>query len=457
MRWKRCVILWMAGVCALSLFAAAAPTTIADAVDLALEHHSELRQAELTLRLAELELDATLAVYTLPSLSLTVRPPEVTVDGLDGNLAATLGGSLSLPFASSSQVSGSLNLAWDVDDAAWDASGWALNYSQSLNLAQSSTVSDQVERARDAVDDAESALAAARNGVILATIEAYSGLLSDAAAIARATEALARAEDELASVQALAEEGLRGSTALSQAQLDALDARIRLETLTAAYERDLAAFARESLGVTEPIELTSFELALDVLRADAELLVAWDDPIDEAVDASSSVLAAIAGVEDAEDALAAALREVLPNVTVEAGYTSQGWVLGGSIEFDFFAPDRADQIEIARVSLQLAEEKLAAAREAALDGILRAQAALEAAVDDLDRLALETERWALEEEILAAKRASGAIAEDEWAEFLESKDAFELDALGREVTLLVAYLEYRDALGFDLDWKDWLT
>jgi len=457
MRWKRCVILWIAGICALSLFATAAQTTIVEAVDLALEHHSELRQAELTLRLAELELDATLAVYTLPSLSLTVRPPEVTVDGLAGELAATLAGSLSLPFASSSQVAGSLNLAWDVDDAAWGTSGWALNYSQRLDLAQSSTVSDQVERARDAVDDAETALAAARDGVILATIEAYTGLLSDAVAVEQATEAVARAEDELASVRALADEGLRGSTALAQAELDALDAQIKLDTLTTTYERDLATFARESLGLTEPIELATFNLPLDALRADAELLVAWEDPIDEAVDASSSVLAAIGAVEDADDALSSELRDVLPNVTVEASYTSQGWVLGGSIEFDFFAPDRADQIEIARVGLQLAEERLVAARETALDGVLRAQAVLEAAVDDLDRLALETERWTLEEEILAAKRASGAIAEDEWTEFLESKDAFELDALGREVTLLVAYLEYRDALGFDLDWKDWLT
>ena len=456
MRWKRCAIVLVAASASLVAATATATTTITDAIGRALEQHSELRQAELSLQLAQLELDATLAVFTLPSLSFSIQPPDVTVGGLSGELRATLGGSLSLPMMSSAEVSGNLNLVWNVDEASWSASGWELSYSQRIDLSQASSVDKQVESARQAVADAEAALQSARHSVVLETISSYSELLSDAAAIAQAEESLDRAERELGTVEELVEEGLKGSTSLSQARLDVLDAQIKLDTLRTAYERALVAFARETLGTPEPLELEPFDVRLDALRADADLLLVWSDAVDAAVDASSSVLSAQRAVEDAEDDLTAELREVLPNFSLEAGYTSDGWVLGGAIEFDFFEPDRGDRIEIARVNLILAEEKLDAARSDALNRILNQQASLASALDDLDRLALEEEKWGLEEQVMTAKHDAGTISEDDWKEFVEEKAAFVLEAAERETALLVAHLGYCDILGLELNWEEWL-
>jgi len=456
MRWKRCAIVLIAASASVVAVTATATTTITDAIARALEYHSELRQAELSLQLAELELDATLAVFTLPSLSFSIQPPDVTVGGLSGELKATLGGSLSLPMTSSAGVSGNLNLVWDVDEVSWSSSGWGVSYSQRIDLSQSSTVESQVENARQAVADAEVALQAAQDSVILETISSYSELLSDAAAIAQAEESLDRAERELETVEGLVDEGLQGSTALSQARLDVLDAQIKLDSLRTSYERDLEAFARESLGTSDPLDLEPFDVDLVALDADAELLLAWTDAVDTAVEESTSVLSAERAVENAEDDLTSELRSVLPNLSLEAGYTSDGWVLGGTIEFDFFEPDRDERIAIARVNLALAEERLDAARSDALNQILNQQASLGFALDDLDRLALEEEKWALEEQVMTAKHDAGTISEDDWKEFLEEKAAFVLEAAERETALLLAHLGYCEALGLELNWEEWL-
>ena len=57
---------------------------------------------------------------------------------------------------------------------------------------------------------------------------------------------------------------------------------------------------------------------------------------------------------------------------------------------------------------------------------------------------------------MTAKRTAGSISDTDWAQFLEEKGAFEIDAAGRATSLLVAHLTYRNALGMELNWEDWL-
>jgi len=178
--------------------------------------------------------------------------------------------------------------------------------------------------------------------------------------------------------------------------------------------------------------------------------------IDAAVEASTAVRSALQSVEDAREDLASVLREMLPNLSIEAGYTNGAWALGGSIEFDFFSPDRGDRIEIARANLALAEEKLAGARTQQRNALLHQQASLVESLRDLDRLALEEEKWALEEQVMTVKHEVGSIGDADWEEYVESRDAFVLEAGQREASLLLAYLNYRDALGLELDWEEWL-
>ena len=456
MRRRGFAVLLVLGIALSIPWVSATATTVAEAVDLALGQHSELRQANLSLRLAELELDASLASFRLPSLSFQVQLPSLTLGGLTGELAGSLGGSVSLPLGSSAQLSGGLGLAWNVDEGSWALEGWSLKYSQKIDFSQSSSALSEIERKRDTVADSEANLADTRNAVVLETIETYSQLLSDEDAVSQAQLKLERANDELTSIEALVEEGIKGAAELNQARLDVLDTQIKLDRLRTAYEQELETFARETLGTTEPIELSPFELRIDDLREAAEALVERDDLIDEAVDAATAVRSALQSVEDTRDDLASVLREMLPNLSIEAGYTNGTWAIGGSIEFDFFSPDRGDRIEIARTNLALAEEKLAGARTQQRNALLHQQASLVESLRDLDRLALEEEKWALEKQVMTVKYEVGSIGDADWKEYVESRDAFALEASQREASLLLAYLTYRDALGLELDWEEWL-
>jgi len=456
MRWRNLSILLAVGVGLTLPWAGGSATTIAEAVEHALLHHSEVRQASLSLRLVELELDATLASYSLPSLALQLQLPSLSLTGLSGKLAGSLGGSVSLPLGSSAQISGSLGLAWDADERSWALDGWNLKYNQRIDLSQSSSAASEIERKRDAVDDAMDDLNSARDAVVLETIETYSQLLSDGAAVSQAESQLEQANDDLASVEALVEEGIQGASALNRAKLDVLEAELKLDRLRTGFEQDLETFARETLGTAEPIELSPFEIPTDALREAVETLAARDDLIDAAVKQSTSVVSAARSVESAKDDLACTLREVLPNLSIEAGYTNGTWAIGGTIEFDFFAPDRDERIEIARTNLALAQEKLAGARSQQLNALLNQQASLLESLRDLDRLALEEEKWALEEKVMTAKHEAGTLGEADWKDYVESKNAFALEASRREASLLTAYLGYRSALDLELGWEEWL-
>ena len=457
MKWRSVGVLLAVGSGLLIPCAAAASvTTIAGAIERALDQHSELRQASLSLRLAELELDATLATFGLPSLTFQIEPPSLTLEGLSGDASASLSGGVSLPLGSSAQLSGSLGLSWDIEAGSWALDGWSLKYSQKLDLSQPSSALSEIERNRDAVAGSLATLNRARNTIALSTMESYSQLLSDAAAVDQAAAQLLAAQEVLRSTERLADEGLKAASSLNEARLDVLEAEIRLDKLRASYERELESFARETLRTTEPPELAPFELAVETLRDEAERLIARDDVIDDAVAASTSVLSAADSVEDAREELASVLREVLPDLSIEAGYTNGTWAIGGTISFDFFSPDRGDRIEIARTNLALTEEKLADAESQARNSLLDRKAALVDSLHDIGRLALEQEKWTLEEQVMSSRYEAGTIAEADWDDFVLSEEAFGLEVAQRETALLLAYLRYRDVLGLELGWEEWL-
>jgi len=54
------------------------------------------------------------------------------------------------------------------------------------------------------------------------------------------------------------------------------------------------------------------------------------------------------------------------------------------------------------------------------------------------------------------KHDAGALSDGDWDEFQQGLDQFEIDAESRRIKLLRAYLKYRETLGLDLNWKEWL-
>lgn len=427
-----------------------------EAVSLALEHHPDVKQAGLSLLLAELELEAAWARSTVPSIGLQVNPPDLSAGGLAEDIQGTLGVGVSLPWGTQSSLSADLKLCWNRATGEWDNPGWGIAYAQRLDLAQLDAGSEQLAAKQQAVTDAQSALEQARNTIVLDTIEAYSDLLSARALLVQAQADLKQAEADLARMQEQVEAGIKGEASLLEAELALLDAQITLEQVETTYATDKETFGRVTLGIREEFEPVAFALPLSLLtQAAAEMVIGAEIP-EEAITDAPEVQAALERVADAKEALRAAQADALPELSIQAGIDEGGWKVSWGISFDLFEPDRFLEMDIAAANVDLAEVQLENAQERTRNSILNQQAALGKSLEDLERLPLEEAKWALEERVMQTKFEAGAISEQDWEEFLDRKRSFDLSKDERATSLLLAYLAYRDGLGLKLEWEEWL-
>jgi outer membrane protein TolC len=141
---------------------------------------------------------------------------------------------------------------------------------------------------------------------------------------------------------------------------------------------------------------------------------------------------------------------------VEAGWTDKGFQLGWTLRFDLFSPGREKEIAIAEKELTLAQLSLQTARQNARRQLYDLRAALNTALQSLERLPLEEEKWALQEELYRTKYEVGTLSESDWQEFQRQKEAFAIEADQRSLSLLVAYLNFRSGAGLSLEWEEWL-
>ncbi len=427
-----------------------------EAIVLALEHHSDVRHAELELWIAELQLEAAWARSTVPSIGLQVNPPDLSAGGLAEDIQGTFGVGVSLPWGTQTNLSADLRLGWNRATGEWSNSGWGIAYSQRLDLAQLDAGSEELIAKQQAVTDARLALEQARNTIVLDTIEAYSGLLSTNALLNQAQADLRLAEADLTQVEEQVEAGIKGEASRLEAELAVLDAQITLEQAETAYVTDKETFGRVTLGIREEFEAVAFALPLSLLtQAAAEMVIGAEIP-QAAIVGVSDVQAAQQGVANAKEALRASRADALPELSIQAGIDEVGWKVSWGISFDLFNPDRFLEIDIAAVNVDLAKAHLEDTQERVRNSILNQQTTLRKSLEDLDRLPLEEEKWMLEEQVMQAKREAGAISEQDWEEFLEGKQTFDLTKDERITSLLLAYLAYRDGLGLKLEWEEWL-
>ncbi len=454
--------IWIATVVVTSWVAAAHSVTevpglpLNEAIVLALEHHSDVRQAELSLQITELELEAAWARSTVPSIGLQVNPPDLSMGGFAEDIEGTFGVGVSLPWGTQTSLSAALRLGWNRTTGEWDTPGWGITYSQRLDLAQLDAGSEELGARQQAMTDAKAVLEQARNTVVLDTIEAYSNLLSTRALLVQAKADLRQAEADLARMEEQVEAGIKGESSLLEAELGVLDAQITLEQAETAYTTDKDTFGRVTLGISEGFEPSAFELPLSDLTAAAAQMVIKAQIPEQAILDASEVQAAEEKVAAAKEALRAAHADPLPELSIQADIDEAGWKIGWGVSIDLFEPDRFLEIDIAAANLELAEAQLDTAEERVKNNILNRQASLKKALDDLERLPLEEEKWMLEEQVMRTKREAGAISEQDWEEFLEGKQTFDLTKDERITSLLLAYFRYRDSLGLNLDWEEWM-
>jgi outer membrane protein TolC len=428
--------------------------SLRQAITLALEHHSDVRQAELALKIAKLELEAVSAAMTRPSIDLQVQPPDLTLQGFSGDFQGTLGADLTLPWGTRSQLQATIGIAWDSNMSAFDLSNWKILYSQ--DLGQPNSASEELKEKQEAVEDAKFAFEETRNDVTMETLETYSNLLQEKALLTQAKTDVQQAEANLEKVKQLIEEGLKGEQSLLEARLDALEAQIELEKNQSTYTTDKETFGRVLLGIDEDFELVQLQFPLQELKNEASELAAKESLISTAILESREVQEQESRVMDAEENLQSIRNQVLPDLGLEVSLHSEGLQVGLNIGLSIFSPTRSAEIEIAKTEVELAKEKLESTKEQARNKILSGQASLRETINQLNRLTLEEEKWTLEEKVKQAKFEAGLLSEEDWEEFLEEKRAFDLSKDQRSSSLLVAYLSYRDALGLELNWEEWL-
>lgn len=443
-------------ILALSWIASASALPVNEAIELALLNHPNIRQEELRVQLAELDLQAALVTMGIPALDLQISAPTLSNDGFSSKVSGQFGAGFSLPWGTSSQVAGGLQWTWDRLTGNWTVPGWGISFIQMVDFADPDTASDHIDQKRDAVEKAREKLEKAHTAVVLETISRYSQLLSDGQSLDNAEADFIDAKANLATVEELANSGLRGEQSLLEARLQVLDAQIEVDELRLSHEEQLARFSFQWAGARQLVVLIPMRLNRQALiKATADFL-ADESVISAAIDISAEVDAAKQSAHEAEQALHAAQRAALPSLSISAGLTEQGWTVGCNLSLDLFSPNRALQVEIAKVELSLALETVSVARTQK-ENYLRDQFhALDSALCSLNRLPLEEKKLALEVDINHTRYEAGSISAAEWQAQLKAQDAFLITAEKRVASLLLALLEFRDALGLDLHWEEWL-
>jgi outer membrane protein TolC len=431
-----------------------APLGISEAVQLALQNAPELRQAELSLALAKLELEAAEYGSFLPAIGLSVDLPRLSAGGFSDEIGASLAATVPLPWGSGN-VTASVGLAYDLTASSLALPTWQLSLSDLFDLAKPTSKAEDLASKKRAVDSATTSYATAENDLVTSTLKEYRTLLAEAQQAEQDSQTVDRLQSELDQVQSLIAQGYGGDQDLNQAQLALLDAQIQAQKSSQTYESDLESFCQRTLGLEENRQLEPLDLSMDDILAASHELLGMEIP-ESAIASSPAVISAQQGLDDATRALRSARCDALPSFSVKASVDASEWSVGVGVSFDLFAPDRWTQVKIAETQLAVAEQKLASAKQTALNAVLDQQTALLAATQNGERLALEQEKWQLEEQVTTAKHDAGSISDADWTDFLQQKNAFVVDADGRAAAVLMSYLTYRSALGLELNWEEWL-
>jgi len=430
--------------------------SMGQAIGQALEHSSTIRQAEISLEIAQLQLENAQATSYIPRISLNVIPPTLSKDGLEGEITGTVGAQLSLPLGTASNIAGNMGLALSLDEKELDIPSWKLSFSQDLDLSQTATAASDLEAKRQALTEAQLKWEKARDDVVVAVIEQFGGLLSEKMAKQQAQASLETSEKNQSDVQARFDDGRASRSELLEAQLSLLNAQIKLEQVKQQYTTDKDAFQREMLGESEDFDPLSLDLPVDKLQSQSSKLILQNAIPDEAISSTSSVRNAEQEVDSAREQLRSARLDALPAISLQASIDQQGWKIGLSASFDLFVPNRMIDISIAEAQLKLAKQRLAEARHSAENNIRNKHSLLQQALNNVEQISLQEQKWQLEKTMNESKLEAGLLSNSDWESFLADKDAFYQTVLETRLSLLVAYFNYCSSIGMNAKWEDWL-
>ena len=430
--------------------------SIDQAIDQALKHSSVIKEARLSLEITKLQLEAAQATAYIPTISFNLTPPSLSQDGFTGDVRGTIGTQVSLPWGTNADLSANVGLGLNLEKAGLDLLSWQVSFSQQLDLSQVTSASKDLEAKETALVGAEWAWKQANENVVVAVAQQFGNLLSERMGQQQAQATLKTAQDQLAKVQAQVDGGQASQSDLLVAQLSLLDAEIKLQQSEQTYAADKASFQREMLGSDQDYDPLPIDLPLDKLQSATSALLARSAIPPEAIANASDVKNAQQAVESAKEQLSSTALDALPSLSLQANVGQDGWKIGFGMAFDLFAPDRAINTTIAQIQLELAQERLSAAREKVRNDILSQRSALQMALQRVQQINLQEKKWSLEETINQSKLDAGLLSIADWDSFQEQENAFYQTGAETKLALVVAYLKYCNSIGVNVNWEDWL-
>lgn len=430
--------------------------SIHQAIDIALQHSATIKEAQLNLTLAQLQLEAAQATAYIPTIHLDLAPPSLSQDGFSGGLQGTLGAQVSLPWGTKTSVSADLGLQWDDGQSGVTPVSWGLSFSQQLDLSQLETRTGNLATKRSALLDAQVAWTQAQHTVVVTVLKEFGGLLADKVGLDQAQASLKSAQDAQSVAQSRVDAGQASQSDLLNARLSVLEAQIAVSKAAQTYATDKVSFGRQMLGSDDDFQPLAVDLPLDGLQTASHKLLNDQAIPASAISGTTQVRNAQDAVSAAHSALTTARTNALPTLSVQASAGNTGWKVGVGIAFDLFSPDRQINIQIAQAQLDLATERLSAAEDDVRNTILNERTTLENALQSVEQIAVEHEKWTLEETINEAKREAGLLSTQDWDSFQAQKAAFLETVEQNKMSLLVAYINYCYSLGLQVNWEEWV-
>jgi len=439
-----------------ALGAVPAQMSVSEALARAIAFDEDLCTARADLEMAELELQAAEESSFLPSIGLGVNAPQLSGDGWTSEIEALLNVEWSVPWLPGRGLSASLGLDFDARSYDLIDMTWQVSLSETLDLAGLDDGLAPIESRQRAVDTAEDKVADALSGVIQAVIGDYAEILALRLQTEIDTAAWNLATEDRAATETTAAEGYASEADIVDARIRALEAEIRAEKSHQAYDDALRTFSIERLGLSDLFEPVAINLEIDRLLEVCKALLATAEMTDAILEQDDGVQTARTRLEDARETLAEKRAAVLPELAVSASMGADQWRVGFGLSFDLFDPDRSTQVELAELKLQAAQGSFDVAWREAEARVLDAARRLQYAIDDLGVLDLEGEKWAFQEERMAARIEAGLASVSEWDEFADELRSFRVESVTREVSLLTTFLAYQEALNMKLAWEEWL-
>jgi outer membrane protein TolC len=427
------------------------------ALQQALRADLRLLQAERKVIAAKLELELLVRNLFIPRLSLSAIPLSNSIETEQTRLLGrvNLSAGMTLPIGTTL----SLGYSTTYNYATGQLQGtWASDLTQPLlqDFTLTSTALE-LQAKQASLREAEHLLRETKNQVLLETLKKILDLTLTQAAIQISQNRVELAQQRYASTQSKAEQGQANRVELLAAEIELRQSELGLAKLQTSFQSEQEKFFR-SLGLKEKIILSPAQVNNMKFLASVETLLHKQNAItSEIVQADPEVRKLQAELRTAELELKRVKQEALPRLELRLNFDGiNGW--GARLDMNWgFLSGLTLRLSEWEKNLELVRSKLDAAKKTTQSTIHAQRDQLQSAVDQLKLFEMRKELIALQQEMKQKQLEGGLISKNDWEGFRVQTREFENQYQSAIYDLILSYLKYRVALGFEFNMEEVLA